>query len=159
VQERSEDSGKRFVATLSFLEGGDAITVSVEMRGDAAVYRVQGPSGAFEVPKEERNGAGAASLRRRLGESLSPSFRQAFPAVKDWLEGGYLGLNVADLLGTALDLKTATGTSPALVRPLKPSPVDCAFDASFGYPCSSEEGPRDPRGLMYEKNPPPSATP
>lgn len=158
LESRRQSSPDRFTVSLRLLESGETVTVSMVHRGNANFFRVEGCGGEFELAEGQAATPAAEEHRRDLSARLSPAFLSAFAAVRPWLEKGYLGVNAAAFLGYAFDLSGSdlrSTLSQAVLQPLRPAPVDCAFDAAFGFPCSPEERPKDGRGLLYEMTSPP----
>ncbi|MGC8763016.1 MAG: hypothetical protein ACP5VN_05195 [Acidobacteriota bacterium] len=154
LESRREGGPDRFVLSLQLLESGETVTVSMVQQDGKNLFRVQGLTVEFAVEEGQEGTPTAENRRRDLFARLSPAFRSAFSDVQPWIEKGYLGVNAASFLRYAFDLSAPdrlSTLSQEVFHPLRPAPVDCAFDASFGFPCSPEETPKDSRGFLYEK--------
>lgn len=154
VESRYLDSPERFVLTLRLKDTGEEVTISMHGQGGKSTYTIAMCGEEYQVAKGQQGAASSKTHRKAFHEKLSPAFWASFAGVEPWIEQGYLGANCLDFLGYALDMaqdaRPESAFSNAVLQPMRPAPVDCSFDAAFGFPCSPAESPRDVRGMVYE---------
>ncbi len=116
---------------------------------DACVV-LRGSRGRFAAPLSAFSGKDASSFKRRAAEVVSPEFLAR-------LKGLAPALPIADLAFYSEDFLALL--EPALARPPGPDLAGprlpgCAFDTSFGVPCTADERRREE--WLFRRTPTPS---
>lgn len=156
VDSRYLSSPELFVLRFTLMETGDQVRVSMRRKNGNDVYAVTCCGIHYAVKEGQQGTVKSRTYQRRLFKRLSAEFLPAFAEVKPWIEKGYLGANCLTFLCYAFDFDisgkaSAKGSfAQSTLQPLRPAPVDCSFDASFGFPCGSAESAGDARGLIYK---------
>lgn len=115
------------VAECSAVRPPDACLILEGSRGQLA-----GPLSAFSRE-------GGAALRRRAAGLVTPAFLARLRGLAPALPVADLAFYAEDFLAL-LDPALARRKGPDLVAPRAPG---CAFDASFGWPCTADERRRE----------------
>lgn len=123
----------------------------VGIRPPDACLVLEGSRGRLAAPLSAFSGKDAASFRRRAARILSPAFLAR-------LKGLAPALPISDLEFYAEDFLALF--DPALARPPGPALAGgrlpgCAFDETFGFPCTPEERRREEWLIRHAPAPPP----
>jgi len=121
------------------------------IRPPDACLVLEGSRGRFAAPLSAFSGKDAPSLRRRAAGVVSPGFLARLKGLAPALPIADLEFYSEDLLAL-LDPALARPPGPALAGPRLPG---CAFDESFGYPCTADERRREDWLLRHAPAPPP----
>ncbi len=106
---------------------------------DACVV-LEGSRGRLAAPLSAFSGSEAEGLKRRAAAVVSPAFLESLPGLAPALPIDDLAFYSEDFLALL---------HPALARPARtrapkaPRLPGCAFDATFGYPCTADESRRE----------------
>lgn len=117
----------------------EGIAECAAVRLPDACLVLEGSRGRLAAPLSAFSGKDSAALKRRAAAVVSPAF------VAD-LRGLSPALPIADLAFYSEDFLALI--DPALARPpghdlVAPRIPGCAFDATFGYPCTADERRRE----------------
>ena len=123
------------------------------VRPPDACLVLQGTRGRLAAPLSAFSGDEAAALKRRASAVVSPSFLRRLRGLAPALPIADLAFYSEDFLAL-LDPALERPKGPALFAPRGPG---CAFDASFGWPCTPDERRREewlfrrPSGVTPER--------
>lgn len=112
------------------------------LRPPDACLVLEGSRGRLAAPLSAFAGREAEALRRRAAAVVSPAFLESLPGLAPALPVEDLAFYSEDFLALL---------HPALARPAHgaapkaPRRPGCAFDATFGYPCTPDEKRREDR--------------
>ncbi len=123
------------------------------IRAPDACLILEGNRGRLAAPLSAFSGDEGPKLRRRAAGLVSPAFLAA-------LKGLAPAIRIADLAFYSEDFLALV--EPSLARPpgpglSAPRLPGCAFDATFGYPCTAEERRRE--GWLFRARPAPAPSP
>jgi len=116
---------------------------------DACVV-LKGSRGRLAARLSAFSGTDAAPLKRRAAGVVSPAFLARLKGLAPALPISDLAFYSEDFLAL-LDPALARPPGPALAGPRLPG---CAFDASFGYPCTADERRRE--DWLFRRTPTPA---
>lgn len=105
------------------------------VRPPDACLVLMGARGRLASPLSAFSGEEGASLRRRAAGVASPAFLARLRGLAPALPVADLAFYSEDFLAL-LEPALARTAGPALVAPRRPG---CAFDATFGWPCTADE--------------------
>ena len=119
--------------------GAPGIAECDRVRPPDACVVLEGARGRLAAPLSAFSGERGSGLRQRAAGLVSPAFLRQ-------LRGLAPALSVTDLAFYSEDFLAFL--DPALARPpgrdlVAPRLPGCAFDATFGYPCTAEEKRRE----------------
>lgn len=109
------------------------------VRPPDACLVLEGARGRLAAPLSAFSGDEAAALKRRASSVVSPAFLRRLRGLAPALPIADLAFYSEDFLAL-LDPALARPRGPSLVAPRGPG---CAFDASFGWPCTPDERRRE----------------
>lgn len=110
------------------------------VRPPDACLVLEGSRGRLAAPLSAFSGREAESLRRRAAAVVSPAFRESLPGLAPALPVEDLAFYSEDFLAL---LHPALARPPRTAAPRAPRLPGCAFDATFGYPCTPDEKRRE----------------
>ena len=142
--------GETVSRTLAHAPPPDAPECARIRPPDACVV-LDGSRGRLAAPLSAFSGKDASSLRRRAAEVVSPEFLARLKGLAPALPIADLEFYSEDFLAL-LDPSLARPPGPALAGPRLPG---CAFDASFGFPCTADERRREEWLFRRTPTPPP----
>jgi hypothetical protein len=116
---------------------------------DACVV-LKGSRGSLSAPLSAFSGKDASSLKRRAAEVVSPDFLARLKGLSPALPIADLAFYSEDFLAL-LDPSLARPPGPDLAGPRLPG---CAFDTSFGVPCTADERRRE--DWLFRRTPTPA---
>lgn len=158
LNSQRRESPDRYVVSLHLVDTAETVIVSMTDRNGRSFFSVRGCGAEYEIEKGHEASQDSLGKKRDLSARLSPAFLAAFDTVRPWIENGYLGVNAQTFTKYAFDLSSAEPLDTlvqVVFQPLRPVPVDCSFDAAFGFPCSPGETPRDSKGMILDGHAPP----
>jgi hypothetical protein len=117
----------------------DRVPGCAAVRPPDACLVLQGTRGRLAAPLSAFSGDEAAALKRRASAVVSPSFLRRLRGLAPALPIADLAFYSEDFLAL-LDPALERPKGPALFAPRGPG---CAFDASFGWPCTPDERRRE----------------
>ena len=120
------------------------------IRPPDACLVLEGSRGRLAAPLSAFSGKGASSLKRRAAQVVSPEFLAQLKGLAPALPVADLAFYSEDFLAF-LDPALTRPPGPALAGPRLPG---CAFDESFGYPCTADERRREE--WLFRRTPTPS---
>ena len=100
---------------------------------------LEGARGRLAAPLSAFSREGSAALKRRAATVVSPAFLARLRGLAPALPVGDLAFYAEDFLAL-LDPALARPPGPELRAPRAPG---CAFDATFGWPCTADERRRE----------------
>ncbi len=109
------------------------------VRPPDACLVLEGSRGRLAAPLSAFSGEGAAVLKRRAAGLVSPAFLARLAGLAPALGVPDLAFYADDFLAL-LDPAFSRPQGPGLTAPRLPG---CAFDESFGYPCTADEKRRE----------------
>jgi hypothetical protein len=112
---------------------------------------LDGSRGRLAAPLSAFSGKDASSLKRRAAEVVTPGFLARLKGLAPALPIADLEFYAEDFLAL-LDPSLARPPGPALAGPRLPG---CAFDTSFGFPCTADERRREEWIFRSAPTPPP----
>lgn len=121
------------------------------VRPPDACLVLEGSRGRLASPLSAFSGKDAPALRRRAARVVSPAFLARLPGLAPALPIPDLAFYSEDFLAL-LDPALSRPAGPPLAGPRLPG---CAFDESFGHPCTADERRRE-EWLFRRPSTPPS---
>jgi hypothetical protein len=106
---------------------------------DACVV-LEGSRGRLAAPLSAFAGGEADGLKRRAAALVSPAFLESLPGLAPALPVDDLAFYSEDFLSL---LHPALARPAGIRAPKAPRLPGCAFDATFGYPCTADESRRE----------------
>lgn len=106
---------------------------------DACVV-LEGSRGRLAAPLSAFAGGDAEGLKRRAAALVSPAFLESLPGLAPALPVDDLAFYSEDFLAL---LHPALARPAGTRAPKAPRLPGCAFDATFGYPCTADESRRE----------------
>lgn len=133
---------------FELLDTGETMTISYVTHAgpEAGTYCVTTDSHMSESVEKSSQHTVGPQIREILAGNYSQQFRRCFQLLRAMAYSfPQLELNIAPF-EAIYGHHRMVGTQ---IRFLTPKPIDCSFDAGFGFPCAQDEVPADGRGLSY----------
>jgi hypothetical protein len=147
----SPELGESVSRVLSHAPPADVPECSRLRPPDACVV-LEGSRGRLAAPLSAFSGAEADGLKRRAAAVVSPAFLGSLPGLAPALPVDDLAFYSEDFLAL---LHPALARPAGTTAPRAPRLPGCAFDATFGYPCTPDETRREEWIFRRPVPPPP----